>query len=142
MGLFGIRRELQGFPGGSVIQNLPANEGDVGSIPGLGRSSGEGNGNPIPVFLPGESHRQNSLVGCRPCCYCCFCCCCSVTKSHRTLCNPWTAARQASLSLIIYWSLLKLMSVESVMPSNHLILCCPLLLLPSVFLSISLGLFQ
>ena len=45
---------------------------------------------------------------------------------------PWTAARQASLSLTISWSLLKLMSVESVMPSNHLILWRPLLL-PSIF---------
>ena len=50
--------------------------------------------------------------------------------------TPWTAARQASLSLINSWSLLKLISTESVMPSNHLILCCPLLLLPSVFPSI------
>ena len=50
--------------------------------------------------------------------------------------TPWTAARQASLSLTISWSLLKLMSIESVMPSNHLILCHPLLLLPSVFPSI------
>ena len=50
--------------------------------------------------------------------------------------TPWTAARQASLSLTISWSLLKLMSIESVMPSNHLILCRPLLLLPSVFPSI------
>ena len=48
--------------------------------------------------------------------------------------TPWTAARQAFLS--ISQSLLKLMSIESVMPSNHLILCCPLLLLPSIFLSI------
>ena len=47
--------------------------------------------------------------------------------------TPWTAARQASLSLIISWSLLKLTSIESVMPSNHLILCRPLLLLPAVF---------
>ena len=47
--------------------------------------------------------------------------------------TPWTAAHQASLSFIISWSLLKLTSVESVMPSNHLILCHPLLLLPSVF---------
>ena len=47
--------------------------------------------------------------------------------------TPWTAARQASLSLTISWSLLKLMSIESVMPSNYLILCCPLLLLPSIF---------
>ena len=50
--------------------------------------------------------------------------------------TPWTAAHQASLSFTISWSLLKLMSVESVMPSNCLILCCPLLLLPSIFPSI------
>ena len=47
--------------------------------------------------------------------------------------HPWTAAHQASLSFTISWSLLKLMSIESVMPSNHLILCLPLLLLPSIF---------
>ena len=47
--------------------------------------------------------------------------------------TPWTAARQASLSITNSWSLPKLMSVESVMPSNHLILCHPLLLLPSIF---------
>ena len=50
--------------------------------------------------------------------------------------TPWTAARQASLSITNSWSLLKLMSIESVMPSSHLILCRPLLLLPSVFPSI------
>ena len=49
---------------------------------------------------------------------------------------PWTAAHQASLSFTISQSLLKLMSIESVMLSNHLILCHPLLLLPSTFLSI------
>ena len=47
--------------------------------------------------------------------------------------TPWTAACQASLSITNYRNLLKLMSVESVMPSNHLILCRPLLLLPSIF---------
>ena len=47
--------------------------------------------------------------------------------------TPWTAARQASLSITNPRSLLKFMPIESVMPSNHLILCCPLLLLPSVF---------
>ena len=47
-----------------------------------------------------------------------------------------TKACQASLSITYSWSLLKLMSIESVMPSNHLILCCPLLLLPSIFPSI------
>ena len=45
----------------------------------------------------------------------------------------WTSAHQASLSFTISWSLLKLMSIELVMPSNHLILCCPLLLLPLIF---------
>ena len=50
----------------------------------------------------------------------------------------WTAAKQASLSFTISWSLLKVMSIESVMPSNHLILCCSLLLLPTVFASIRL----
>ena len=49
---------------------------------------------------------------------------------------PCTAAQQASLSITISWSLLKLMSIELVMPSNHLILCCPLLLPPSIFPSI------
>ena len=47
--------------------------------------------------------------------------------------TPWTAPRQASLSVTNSWSLLKLMSIESVIPSNHLILCHPLLLLPSIF---------
>ena len=50
--------------------------------------------------------------------------------------SPWTAACQAYLTFTISWSLLKLMSIESVMPSNHLILCCSLLLLPSIFPSI------
>ena len=50
--------------------------------------------------------------------------------------TPWTAPRQASLSITSSWSLFKLISIESVMPSNHLILCCPLLLLPSIFPSI------
>ena len=54
----------------------------------------------------------------------------------RLFATPWTAARQASLSITNSQSLLKLMSIESVMPSKHLILCCPLLLLPSVFPSI------
>ena len=51
--------------------------------------------------------------------------------------TPWTAAHQASLSITNSQSLLKLMSTESGMPFNHLILCCPLLLLPSIFSSIS-----
>ena len=63
---------------------------------------------------------------------------CSVQLlSHvRLFVTPWTAARQASLSIANSWSLLKLMSIELVMPSNHLILCHPLLLWPSIFPSI------
>ena len=50
--------------------------------------------------------------------------------------TPWTAVRQTSLSITNFQSLLKLMSIKSVMPSNHLILCRPLLLLPSIFPSL------
>ena len=69
--------------------------------------------------------------------------CCSILAdisaqlSHvQLLVTPWTAARQASLSITNSWSLLKLMSIVSVMPPNHLILCHPLLLPPSIFPSI------
>ena len=51
--------------------------------------------------------------------------------------TPWTVAHQASLSITNSWSLLKLMSIKSLMPSNHLILCHPLLFLPSIFPSMS-----
>ena len=60
----------------------------------------------------------------------------SVTQSCLTLCDPWTAAHQASLSITNYRSLLKLLSMELVMPSNHLSFCCPLILPPSIFPSI------
>ena len=57
--------------------------------------------------------------------------------SHvRLFVTPWTATCQASLSFTIFWSLLKLKSIETVMPSNHIILCHPLLFLPSIFPSI------
>ena len=81
-----------------------------------------------------------------------LCCCCSVSKSCPALCDPissvpslshvwrsatpWTTACQASLSITNSQSSPKPMSIESVMPSNHLILCRPLLLLPSIFPSI------
>ena len=58
-------------------------------------------------------------------------------RDVRLLETPWTAARQASLSITNSWSLLKLMSVELVVPSMHPILCHPLLLLPSIFPSMS-----
>ena len=65
-------------------------------------------------------------------------CCCSVTKSCLTLCNPMDCSTSGSPVHHWPWSLLKFLCIESVMPSNHLILCHPLLLLPSIFLSISL----
>ena len=60
----------------------------------------------------------------------------SVQSLSSVVATPWTAARQVSLSFTNSWSLLKLISIESVMPSNHLILYRPLLLPPSVFGSI------
>ena len=65
-------------------------------------------------------------------------CCCSVAKSCPTFCNPMDCSTSGFLSFNICWSLLKLLFIESVMPSNHLILCHPLLLLPSMFPSISI----
>ena len=61
----------------------------------------------------------------------------SVAQLCPTLCDPWTAARQASLSISNSQSLLNITSIELVMPSNHLILCRPLLLPPSIFPTIS-----
>ena len=60
----------------------------------------------------------------------------SVAQSCPTFLTPWTAARQASLSITSSWSLLKLMYMESVMPANYLTLHCPFLLPPSIFPSI------
>ena len=65
-----------------------------------------------------------------------MCCCCSVAQLCPKFCILWTAARQCSLSFTVSYSLLKLMVIESVMPSNHLSLCRSLLLLPSIFPSI------
>ena len=77
---------------------------------------------PTPVFLPGKFDGQRSLV---------------VVQLLNCACViPWTVTCQASLFFTISWSLLKLMSLKLMMPSNHLILCCPLLLLPSVLPSI------
>ena len=66
-----------------------------------------------------------------PCYYCC-----SLAEPCRLFVTPWTAACQASLSFTISQSLLRLLSIDAVMPVNHLILCRPFLLLPSIFRSI------
>ena len=63
----GLKFKETGFPGGLVVKNLPASAGDtgdMGSIPGSGRSPGEGNGNPLQYFLPGKPHEHRSLAGC------------------------------------------------------------------------------
>ena len=97
---------------------------------------------PTPIFLPGKSHGQRSLVG-----YGLQSCKESDTTEVtfnsvqslscvRLFATPWTAARQTSLSITNSQSLSKPMSIESLMPSNHLILCRPLLLLPSIVPSI------
>ena len=88
-------------------------------IPPSIHSSSHPDTSKLGIFEPKKwlGHRQDEL------------CCCSVTK----LCP---AAHQASLSFTVSWNLLKLTSVELAMPSNHLTLCRPLLLLPSVFPSI------
>ena len=65
-------------------------------------------------------------------------CCVQSLSCVRLFTTPWTAARQASLSFTVSQSLLKLVSIELVMPSIHLILCCPLLLLSSIFPSITI----
>ena len=57
-------------------------------------------------------------------------------SNARLFVTPWTAAHQAPLSFTISWSLLRLMSIESMMPSNYLIFCRPLLLQPSIFPSL------
>ena len=72
---------------------------------------------------------QEILCSCLHWLCCCYICC-SVTQSCLTLCDPWTAAHQISLSLTISWSLPKFTFISLVMPSSHLILCRPLFLLP------------
>ena len=90
---------------------------DWGGLPALGGHSGADGGGPRPV-----QHLSSTVVE-------------SISSVPR-FAPPWTAARQASLSLTTSRSLLKLMSIESVMPSSHLILCHPILLLLSIFSSI------
>ena len=62
-----LSRVLWGFPGGSVVKNLPDNGGNMGLIPGLGRFPGVGNGNPLQCSCLEKFHGQKSLLGCSPC---------------------------------------------------------------------------
>ena len=108
------------FSGGSDSKKSACNAGDPSLIPGLGRSPGEGNGNPPPsseiflCLLPFENYIGSIQ-----------------SLSHVWLfATQWIVARQASLCITNSRSSLKPTSIESVMPSSHLILCCPLF--PSV----------
>ena len=116
-----------GFPGSSAGKESACQCRRHGFVPWVGKIPWRRKWQPTPVFLPGKSHRQRNLAGYS-----------SVQSLScvQLFATSWTAACQASLSITNSQSSLKLMSIESVMPSNHLILCCPLLLLPSVFPSI------
>ena len=96
----------------------------------LGKLKRQDNRLQIYFALCGFFHKQEMFSSFSKCC-----CCCSVTELCLTLCDPWSVACQASLSFTISRSLLKIMFIGLVMLSNRLILCCPLLFLPSVFSS-------
>ena len=115
-----------GFPCGSDGKESSCNVEYLGSIPGLGRSHRGGYGSLLQYSCLKNPHGQRYLAGYSPWGH---------KQSDMTERLNWTetAAHQASWSFSISWSLLKLMFIESVMPSNHLILCCPLLFPPSVF---------
>ena len=89
----------------------------------------------IILFRCKHAITNGKTINCEYVCVC-VCVCIQLTSvawSCPTLCDPMDIACQSSLSITNSWSLLKLMSIESVMPSNHLILCCLLLLWPSIF---------
>ena len=103
-----------------MVKNLPAMQ-ETGFSPCVWKIPWRRKWLPTPAFLSGDLRGQRSLSSAQ-----------SLSRVW-LFATPWTVACQASLSITSIWSLLKLMSIESVMPSNHLILCRPLLLLPSVF---------
>ena len=113
------------LPCGSAGKESAYNAGDLGLIPGLGRSPGEGKGDPLQYS--GLEKSMDCIVQFSSV---------QLLSCVRLFATPWTTACQASLFITNSQSLLKLMSIESVMPFNHLILCRPLLLPPSIFPSI------
>ena len=150
------------FPGSSDGKESSCNAGDLGLIPRLGRSPGEGNATYSSILAwripwteePGGlyspwGHKESDMTE-----WLIFSLSCENELSLYVCVNyiyivviqslshvqhfetPWTGARQTSLFFTISQSLLKLTSNVSVMPSNHLILCCPFLLLPLIFPSI------
>ena len=122
-----------GFPGGGRGEESTCQcrrYKNTGLISWLGRSPGEGNGNPLQYSCLENSMdrgaRQTTIQFSSV----------QLLSHVRPFATTWTAAHQASLSITNSWSLLKLISIELVIPSNHLIIRHPLLLLPSIFPSI------
>ena len=125
-----------------VLKNLPANAGDTGLIPGSGRSPGEGERilqysclknsmgrGAWRAIVHGTAKSQTGLSTMHIFQFSSI----QSLSCVQLFATPWTAAFQASLSITNSQSPPKPMSIESVMPSNHLILCHPILLLPSIF---------
>ena len=121
-----IKNVHRDFPSGPVVTDSPGSVGDTCLISVWGAktphameevSQSNTTRKPMPQLLSTRSSVQPLI-------------------RVRLFVTPWTAVRQASLSFTISWSLLKPMSIELVMPSNRLTLCCPLLFLPSIFPSI------
>ena len=114
---------LWGFPSGSGGKESACSVGDQGLIPGSGRYPGEGNGNPLQYSCLDSSMDRGAWQATVQ-----FSSVRSLSRV-RLFATPRIAARLASLTITISRSSLKLTSIESVMPSSHLIICCPLLLL-------------
>ena len=95
--------ETLGFPGGSVVKNLPANAGDVGLILGLGRTSGEGNGNLLQYSCLGKPMDWEAWWATVSV---------QLLSSVQLFVTPWTVAHQASLSITNFHSLLKLIPLS------------------------------
>ena len=141
-----------GFPGSSPGKESTCGAGDPGLIPGLAQSPGEGKSNPFQYSCLENPYEQRSLAGYiqsmgsqrvghdretkHSTALIQFS---SVAQSCPTLCDPWTAARQASLSITNSQNLLKLMSIVSVMPSSHLTLCHHTTICFCILLSILYG---
>ena len=138
--------EYKGFSNGSMGKESTCNAGDagdLGSIPVSGRSYGDENGNPIQYSCLGDpmdcSPPGSSIHGILQARALEWGAIAFSTKSCQLFVTAWTTACQASLSFTISWSLLKFMSIELMMPSNHLILCCLLVLLPLILPTLGVG---
>ena len=128
---------ILGIPWGlQTVKNVACNAGDLGLIPGLGRYPGKGNGLPLQYSCLENSMDKGTQWAIAHGIMKVSDMFSSVAQSCLTLCNPMDCSTSGLPVHHKSWSLFKLTSIELVMPSNHLILCCRLLLLPSIFPSI------